>query len=382
MLPHLGGGAFNPSSLHAEGRGARAALDDARATVARLLGAAPREIVFTGSGSEADNLAIVGAARAARRERGGTHVVTAATEHHAVLGAFETLRDEGFAVSVLGVDGEGRVAVDDFIRALHPGTVLASIMLANNELGTLQPIAAFAEAARARGVLFHSDAVQAAGRLPLAVDALGIDLLTLSAHKVYGPKGVGLLYVRAGTPLRPLTLGGPQEAGLRAGTENVAGAVGFALALELAERERPGEAARLALLRGRLEAALRGTIAGVHINGARAERLPNLLSVAFEAVEAAELLVRLDLDGTAVSAGSACAAGSHEPSHVVAALPGPAWIPASTIRISLGRPTNGDDVERLIAQLGRSVAAMRVADGDLGTTHSGSRLWNRSEVRS
>jgi cysteine desulfurase len=382
MLPHLGDDAFNPSSLHTEGRRARAALDGARATIARLLGAEPREIVFTGNGSEADNLAIVGGARAARRKRGGAHAITAATEHRAVLGAFDVLRDEGFAVTVLEVDGEGRIAVDDFVRALRPGTVLASIMLANNELGTLQPIAAFAEAARARGVLFHTDAVQAAGRLPLDVVALGVDLLTLSAHKIYGPKGIGLLYVRAGTPLQPCIVGGPQEAGLRAGTENVAGAVGFARALELGDAERALEGARLTVLRDRLQAGLAAAIPGVRLNGAGAERLPNVLSIACEGVEAAELLVRLDLDGVAVSAGSACAAGAAEASHVIAALPGPAWTRSSTIRISLGRATTAYDVERLVRRLSLAVAEIRVAAANLGTSHSGSRLWNRSEVRS
>ncbi|MBD5605964.1 MAG: cysteine desulfurase, partial [Candidatus Eremiobacteraeota bacterium] len=237
MLPYLGAHGFNASSMHAEGRAARAALDDARLRVAALLGAKPREIVFTGGGSEADNLAIVGAARANRSR--GRHVVTAATEHHAVLHAFDRLREEGFDVTVLPVDGDGRVDPAVFEAALRPDTILVSLMLANNELGTLHPIPALARLATARGIAFHTDAVQAAGRVPLDVGALGVDLMTLTAHKFYGPKGVGMLYVRTGTALSPLIVGGGQEAGRRAGTENVSGIVGFARALELAVAELP-----------------------------------------------------------------------------------------------------------------------------------------------
>jgi cysteine desulfurase len=357
MLPYFGTGGFNASSLHAEGRAARAGLDDARSRVARRLGAKPREIVFTGGGSEADCLAILGAARAARAR--GRHVVTAATEHHAVLHAAGVLRDEGFEVTVLPVDAEGRIDPADYAASLRPDTVLVSLMTANNELGTLHPIEAFARVARGRGIPFHTDAVQAPGRVPLDVAALGVDLLSLSAHKFYGPKGVGLLYVRSGTPLSPLVVGGGQEAGLRAGTENVAGIVGFARAFELAVAELPLEAARLERLRDRFEAALLGTLSGVRINGSQAARLPNVSSVAFEGVDAPTLLVRLDLDGVAVSAGSACAAGAAEPSHVLKAIGAPAWAANGTLRFSFGKLTTEEDVERLIMMLPKAVSSLR-----------------------
>ncbi len=378
MLPYFSEVGFNPSSLHAEGRAARAALDAARASVAGLLGAKPREIVFTGGGSEADNLAILGSARA--RRAAGAHVVTAATEHHAVLHAMDVLRDEGFEVTVLPVDGAGRIAPDAFAAALRPDTVLASIMLANNELGTIQPVAELARLARARGVVFHTDAVQAPGRLPLDVELLGVDVLALSAHKFYGPKGVGALYVRGGTALMPLVVGGGQEAGLRAGTENVAGIAGFARALELAVGEQAAETARVRGLRDRFEAALLAAVPGVRVNAADAPRLPHVASIAFEGIEAPALLVRLDLEGVAVSAGSACAAGSTEPSHVVAALGAPAWVQLGTIRFSFGKLTSEKDVERLMRMLPLVVGELRVVDEELGTQNCGPP--GRLEVRS
>jgi len=381
MMPHLGTYGYNPSSLHAEGRTARAALDGARASVAHVLGARPREIVFTGGGSEADNLAIIGAARARRRAGRGDRVVTVATEHRAVLHATDALRGEGFTVEVLPVDAEGRVDVARFEAALLPRTALATVMLANNELGTLQPVAALARIAHDCGVTFHTDAVQAPGRVTLDVDALGIDMLALSAHKFYGPKGVGALYVRSGTPLEALVVGGGQELGLRAGTENVAGIVGFARALELAVAELPAEAARLATLRDRLEAGIQKTLRGVRFNGAGAERLPNMTSVAFEGTDARALLISLDLAGVACSQGSACAAGAAEPSHVLAAIAAPAWAEAGTLRLSLGKLTSEEDVEAVLEMLPSVVAAARDDGRALGTSHFGS-LSSRAEVRS
>jgi cysteine desulfurase len=377
MLPYFGTFGFNPSSVHAEGRTARAALDGARASVAALLGAKPREIVFTGGGSEADTLAVVGAARAARGR--GRHVVTSAVEHHAVLHATDLLRDEGYEVTVLGVDAAGRVEPDAFAAALRPDTVLASIMLANNELGTLQPIPELARAARRRGVVFHTDAIQAPGRVPLDVGALGVDLLSLSAHKFYGPKGVGALYVRSGTPLEPLVVGGGQEHGLRAGTENVAGIVGFAHAFALAVAELPAEAERLAALRDRFEAGLESA-GGVHVNGRDAQRLPNVSSVAFRGIDAATFLVRLDLDGVAASAGSACAAGSTEPSHVLAALDVPPWVRSGTLRFSFGRLTSEQDVERLVKMVRGIFESIGTGNAYLGTSYCG-RTSDRAEGR-
>jgi cysteine desulfurase len=382
MLPYLASVGFNPSSAHAEGRAARSAVDDARDTVARAIGARPREIVFVGSGSESDTLAIVGAVRAAREngKRGG-HVVTVATEHHAVLHAVESLAAEGVATTILPVDCEGRIDPAAFVAALRDDTIIASVMLANNEIGTLAPIAALAEIARTRGVLFHTDAVQAAGRVPLDVRALGVDLLTLTGHKFYGPKGVGVLYVRTGTPLAAVVHGGGQEAGLRAGTENVAGIVAFARALELALEELPSESTRLTRLRDVFEEHIVATVPGTHVNGGGAERLANISSIAFEGVASADLLARLDLGGVAVSAGSACAAGAVTPSHVIAALGGPAFARTGTIRFSLGKLTSEPDVENLARVTASSVSALRVVPIVLGMEESGATS-NFSEVRS
>jgi cysteine desulfurase len=370
MLEHFDENGFNPSSLHAEGRRAKAALDGARERVARALGAAPREIVFTGGGSEADNLALLGVARARRSQ--GRHVVSAVTEHHAVLHALDVLEAEGFEIELLPVDGAGRVDPAAFVAALRDDTILASVMLANNELGTLQPVPQLARAARARGIVFHTDAVQAPGRVPVDVRALGVDLLSLSGHKFYGPKGVGVLYVRAGTALAPLAVGGSQEAGLRAGTENVAGIVGLATGLELAVQELPAESERLAALRERFERGLRARIPEARFNAAEAERLPNFSSVAVPGLDAPSWLIRLDLAGAAVSAGSACAAGATEPSHVIAALGRERWVEESTLRFSFGRLTGKQEVEALLDMLPDTIEAARVGVPNLGTTKRGS----------
>jgi cysteine desulfurase len=354
MVPLLGG--YNPNSLHAEGRAARAAVDSARETVARVLGATPREIVFTGGGSESIVLAIVGAARAASGR--GRHVVTVATEHHSVLHAVDVLERDGWRVTRLPVDSHGLVDPAAFAAALTPETTVASVMLANNEIGVIQPVAELARIARERGVLLHTDAIQAPGWLPLDVDALGIDLLSLSAHKFYGPKGVGALYMRRGTPLEPLIVGGGQEHGLRAGTENVAGITGFAVALALADAERPDTAPRVAALRDRLEAGIVAGVRDVVVNGAGAPRLANNLSLAFSGVPSDALLIRLDLEGIAASAGSACAAGSLEPSHVATALGLDEGHRRGVIRFSLGRDTTRSDVDAVAARLPAILTSM------------------------
>jgi cysteine desulfurase len=380
MLPYLASVGFNPSSTHAEGRASHEALDNARERVANAIGARAREIVFTGSGSESDTLAIVGAVRAARASgRTAAHVVTVATEHHAVLRAVESLEAEGVGATVLGVDRDGNVDPAAFAAALTPQTVLATVMLANNEIGTIAPIATLAAIAHERGVLFHSDAVQTPGRIVLDVRELGVDLLTLAGHKLYGPKGVGVLYVRRGTPIVPVVFGGSQESGVRAGTENVAGIVALACALELAVREQPEEYERLAKLRDAFESEIVRTIAYVHVNAAGAHRLASISSIAFEGVASSELLMRLDLAGIAVSAGSACAAGATVPSHVLSALGGPAWQRSGTIRVSFGKLTSEADVETLLQVIRSSVDALRVSPEDLGTPYNGPR--GLSEVR-
>jgi cysteine desulfurase len=358
MLPLLGE-SFNPSSIHAEGRAARAALDRARHTVARVLGAKAREIVFTASGTESVGLALVGAARAAAAR--GRHIVTTVTEHRAVLRAMDVLESDGWTITRLPVDNAGLVDVGAFAAALLPDTTVASVMLANNELGSINPIAELAAIARRAGVAFHTDAVQAPGLLALDVTALGVDLLSISAHKFYGPKGVGALYVRSGTPVAAQIVGGSQEFGLRAGTENLAGIAGLAVALELAQAERVTNVVRLAALRDRLEAGITAGIGEVRLNAAGSARLANVSSIAFAGVSAATLLIRLDLEGIAASAGSACAAGLLEPSHVIEALGLPADYRRGVVRFSLGHSNTGGETERVIALLPQLVAEVRGA---------------------
>jgi len=359
MLPLLGEAGFNPSSIHAEGRAAHAALDRARLIVARALGAKAREIVFTGSGSESIGLAILGAARAAADR--GRHIVTSVAEHRAVLRAADVLERDGWSVTRLPVDAAGLVDRDEFAAALRPGTTLASLMLANNELGSIAPIAELAATARRAGVTFHTDAVQAAGFLELDAGRLGVDLVSISAHKFYGPQGVGALYVRSGTPLSPQVVGGSQEFGLRAGTENVAGIAGLAVALELAQAQRLVTAGRIGALRDRLEAGIAAAIPAVRFNAAGAARLPNVSSVAFGGAHGAALLIRLDLEGIAASAGSACAAGSLEPSHVIEALDLPVAYQRGVVRFSLGQSSTAGEVDRVIAILPQLVAEVRGA---------------------
>ncbi|MBV9271578.1 MAG: cysteine desulfurase [Candidatus Eremiobacteraeota bacterium] len=355
MLPFLEAPAYNPSSLHAEGRAARDAVDRARDTIAACIGALRKEIVFTSGGSEADTLALVGAAKAAR---GRKHVVVSAIEHHAVLHAARALVDDGFDVTTVTVDANGVVEPAAFSAALRDDTAVASIMYANNELGTIQPIRELGTLAHERGALFHTDAVQAATFLRMDVSELGVDMLTLSAHKYYGPKGVGALYVRSGTPVIPIVHGGSQEFSLRAGTENVAGIAGFACALELAVREAPIERTRLATLRERLESLLL-TVDGIRVNGAAAPRLPHISNCSFLGVESEQLLLRLDLEGVAVSSGSACASGTLEPSHVVAALGLPDEWMRAVIRFSLGHTTSEEQVDRAAQVTLRALADLR-----------------------
>lgn len=357
MLPQFLQTAYNPSSLHAEGRAARAAVDDARGRVAACLGCASKEIVFTAGGSEADNLALLGAARSLSHR--GRHVITTQIEHHAVLHAAQALRDEGFDVTFLPVDESGMLDPERFAAALRSDTILASVMYVNNEIGTIQPIARLVEIAHEAGVLFHTDAVAAAAYLPVDVDALGVDLLSIAAHKFYGPKGVGALYVRHGTPLSPLIHGGSQEFARRAGTENVPGIVGLALALDLAMGERTQAAARIGFLRDDFEQRLEQQVSGVRVNGAGVPRAPHISSVSLLGTTSEALLMRLDLDGVAVSAGSACASGVIEPSHVLAALGLPEeWI-AGVVRISLGRNTTASQITSTLQVMERAVADLR-----------------------
>ncbi|MGR4065724.1 MAG: cysteine desulfurase family protein [Vulcanimicrobiaceae bacterium] len=355
MAPYFSEHGYNASSAHAEGRRARSALDDARDAVARLLGSRRKEIVFTAGGTESNAMAILGVARANRGR--GRHLVSTVIEHHAVLHALAALEADGFDVSRLEVDEGGRVDPDRFAAALRPDTVLASIAYANNEIGTLQPIARLAQIARERGIPFHTDAVQAAPWLPLDAGQLGVDMLTISAHKFYGPKGVGALFVREGVAMEPLVYGGGQEFGRRSGTENVAGIVGLAAALELAAAGRSERAARVAGLRDRLERRVLAEVSGTRANGA--ERLPNNLNLSVAGVDSEGLLAGLDLAGIAVSAGSACASGVLEPSHVIAALGLEERWTAGVIRFSLGYDTTEEEVDRAASVLCRTVPGLR-----------------------
>lgn len=362
MLPYFAQFAGNPSSIHHQGRMALQALDDARDTVATLLGASAKELVFTGGGSESDNLAIKGVAFAQRQRGRGQHLITSAIEHHAVLHAVEYLQAFGFTNTILPVNERGLVAPDDLRAALRPDTVLVSVMYANNEIGTIQPIAELGAICRAAHVPFHTDAIQAAGSLPLDVDDLQVDLLTLTAHKFYGPKGVGLLYVRRGTPLLPQINGGGQERRRRAGTENVPAIVGLAKALALAEERRPSYVRDCTLLRDRLVAGLIAAIPGTRLNGDRTQRLPNNANLAFDCVEGESLLLLLDQHGIAASSGSACSSGSIEPSHVLLALGTPPEAANSSVRFTVGRETTLAGIDHVIATLPGLVARLRAVE--------------------
>ncbi len=355
MQPYFSELFGNPSSIYRLGRRSLEALDAAHETVARLLNARPTEIIFTGGGSEADNLAIKGIAQAARRR--GNHLVTSAIEHHAVLHTCERLEREGYTVTYLPVDAHGRVDPAAVAGAITDQTALVTIMYANNEVGTIQPIAEIGRVCRERGVPFHTDGVQAA-LLDLNVRALGVDLLTLSAHKFYGPKGVGILYVRQGTRLQPQVLGGSQERNRRAGTENVPGAVGAASAFELIRAERERETTRLGALRDRLIAGVLA-IPGARLTGHPVERLPGNASFAFPGVEGESLLLNLDLAGIAASSGSACTTGSVEPSHVLSAMGLSADEARGHLRLTLGRSNTEADVDAVLAQLPPIVERLR-----------------------
>jgi cysteine desulfurase len=359
MLPYLTEHHGNASSPHASGRRARQGLDEAREGIAAILGAKPREIVFTSGGSEADNLAIKGAAWAASAK--GRHIVTSGVEHKAVLYAVAILERSGFEVTVVSVDRYGRVDPNEVEAAINEHTTLVSIMYANNEVGTIQPIAEIGAICRRRGVLFHTDAVQAGAFLPLDVDNLGVDLLSMAAHKLYGPKGVGALFVRQGTALLPQIQGGAQERQRRAGTENVAGVVGFARALELAQGDpagRDAENARLAGLRDRLLAGVR-ELPGVEPSGHPVERLPHSASWLIDGVEGGDLVAALDLEGVEGSTGSACTSGSAEPSHVLLAMGIPAQRAHGALRLTAGRGTTADDVDRAAEAVRTAVRRMR-----------------------
>jgi len=340
----------NPSSVHHFGQRAKAAVDEARSAVADLIGADPSEVVFTSSGTESDNFAIRGAAEAL--EPGGRrHLISSGIEHEAVLNTLKSLARRGWQTTLLPVGASGLVTAEALAAALTDQTAVVSIMHANNEIGTVQPVAELARLAKARGAVVHTDAVQTAGKIPVNVKGLGVDLLSLSAHKFYGPKGVGAIWVRRGLRLLPFMTGGKQERGRRAGTENVAGIVGMGVAARLAVGHMAEEGSRLAALRDGLERRILAAVPGTAVNGDPGTRVPSTTNISFDRVEAVSLLIALDLEGIAVSTGSACSSGTLEPSHVLKAMGLPAHRTQNSIRFSLGAANTEAEVDRVVGVL-------------------------------
>ncbi len=357
MLPYFGERFGNPSSVHGFGREARAGLDLARERVAKFLRVPADEVVFTSGGTESDNMALKGLAFA----RGKGHLITSKIEHHAVLRAAEWLETQGFAVTYVGVDEYGMVDPDDVKRALRPDTIGISIMHANSEAGTIQPVAAIGALAKERGIPFHVDAVQTFGKLEFDVTACGIDMLSFSGHKIYGPKGVAGFWVRKGTKLQSLQHGGEHERRRRAGTENVAGIVGFGKAVEIRSRELKAEGERLTALRDRLWEGVRARVPDVRLNGHPTERLPGTANFSYRGVESESIVLGLDLKGIGVSAGSACTAGSVEPSYVLVAMGLPIEWAMGAVRSSLGRSTTAEDIDYVIESVEPIVRKLRAA---------------------
>ncbi|MEE9583121.1 MAG: cysteine desulfurase NifS, partial [Dehalococcoidales bacterium] len=349
MLPYFSDAFGNPSSIYSYGQEARAALETARDSVAALIGARSEEVIFTGGGTEANNLALKGVAFAS--EAKGNHIITTPIEHHAVIETCKFLEKNGFRLTYLPVDKYGLIDPGDVKKAITGKTILISVMQANNEVGTIEPIAEIGKIAREAEVYFHSDAVQAVGHIPVDVAGLGVDLLSVSAHKLYGPKGVGALYIRKGTRLVPLLHGGGQERGWRSGTENVPGIVGFGRAVELARQEMAREAPWLGYLRDKLIKGLLEGISDTRLNGHPLRRLPNSVNISVDFVEGESMCLNLDLEGICVSTGSACSSTSLEPSHVLLAIGLPPEQAHGSLRFTLGKWTTEDEIERVLAVL-------------------------------
>lgn len=356
MTPHWSEHFGNPSSIYSYGQEAKGTIEDAREKVADLIGASPDEIIFTSGGTEADNFAIKGTAFAAKS---GKHIITSAIEHHAIHETCAFLERHGFEVTYLPVDGHGLVDPDDLKKAITKETILVSVMQANNEVGTIQPIAELTAITREAGVYFHNDAVQTVGHIPTDVSELGVDLLSISAHKLYGPKGVGALYVRKGTRLVPFMHGGGQERNRRGGTENVPAIAGFGKAAEIARKEGPEEAERLTVFRQRLIEGILGTIDESRVNGHPEQRLPNNVNVSIDYVEGESMLLNLDLEGICASTGSACSSASLEASHVLLAM-GLAHEQAhASLRFTMGKWTEQEHIDRVLEVLPAIVAKLR-----------------------
>jgi len=347
----------NASSVHGFGREAKARLEDAREIVAKSLSATADEIYFTSGGTEADNLALFGLAEIYKDKK--RHLITSAIEHHAVLDSAEYLKANGFDLTVVGVDSEGIIHPDDIRTAITPDTFLVSVHHVNNELGTIQPISEIGGICRENGVLFHTDAVQSFGKIPVNVKDMHIDLLSLSSHKIYGPKGVGAIYVRRGIKLKPRTHGGGQERKLRTGTENLPGILGLVKAIQICQQEMNSEAVRLKGFRDRLYQGIKERIPDIKLNGHPEKRLPGLLNLSFPDLEGESLLLSIDLQGIAASTGSACSSGSVDPSHVLLAIGLNRELAQGTIRFSLGRANDAEDIERAIEIIPSIVEKLR-----------------------
>ena len=357
MLPYFTDVFGNPSSIHSYGQEGKGAIEEARVKVAELIGAQDEEIVFTSGGTEADNFALKGVAYA--NEKRGNHIIASPIEHHAVMETCKLLEQRGFRVTFLPVDGYGLVDPDDVRRAITSETILISVMHANNEIGTIEPIAEIGKLAREAEICFHTDAVQTVGHIPVDVDEFGVDLLSLSAHKLYGPKGVGALYIRKGTKITPFMHGGEQERRRRASTENIPGIVGLGKAVELVRQEMSEEAERLTLLRDRLIKGLMEQIDHVHLNGHPRARLPNNVNVSIDFVEGESMVLNLDMEGICASTGSACSSASLEPSHVLLAMGVLPEQAHGSLRLTLGRWTIKEDIQRVLEVLPRIVAKLR-----------------------
>jgi cysteine desulfurase len=357
MLPYFGEMYGNPSSLYGTAAASKQAIETAREQVATALGAQPGEIYFTASGTEGDNWALIGAAEATGKK--GGHIITSAIEHHAVLHTCKYLEQKGFAVTYLPVDADGLVSLRELESAIRPDTFLISIMFANNEIGTIQPIREIGQLARERKILFHTDAVQAVGHVPIDAHAMNIDLLSLSAHKIYGPKGVGALYVRKGIPLKPFLHGGAQERGRRAGTENVPGIVGLGKAIQLISSEMQEENARLLPLRDRLIEGILSAVPHARLNGHKTQRLPGNVNISFGFVEGESILLLLDAKGIAASSGSACTSGSLDPSHVLLAIGLPHEKAHGSVRFTLGKYNMAEEVEEVLRTLPPIIEKLR-----------------------
>ena len=373
MLPYFTHRFGNASSLYTLAQESRRAVDEARESVARVLGCRTSEVVFTSGGSESDNTALKGAALALKQT--GNHIITTSIEHHAVLHTCQYLEDTGFKVTYLPVDRDGLVDTEDVLKAVTEETILVSVMLANNEIGTIQPVADMARGVKeiakklGRTIVFHTDAVQAAGFMDIDVNALGVDMLSLSSHKFYGPKGVGVLYVRRSTPFTPQQFGGAQERQRRAGTENVPGIVGTAVALRLASEERESSSEHCLRLRDGLIQGIQERIERVHLNGHPTLRLPNNVNFSFDGVEGEPILLGLDFAGTAASSGSACTSGALEPSHVLLALGMPADLAQASLRLTLGKDNTQEDVEHVLRVLPELVGRLRAMPSLSHVTH-------------